>query len=487
MNPIAVSGLGATAEADLPTKKEVKEGYDYYLALAPRNQLPKRDSNGNIPPDEAIAWSVQALENWERTSGGKQSSEFKLMVATARDFKGLNMNQAQTRAYAEALGEISGAASSDYYNVAVTAGVVTVDSLKDGKITQDEAVAMGTTVGAVAGAVVGQAIGVPAPIGAFVGGTIGGGSAAIIYHVFGAPSWKQMQKAREAKIRAELNKFRHDALTACIEFERDYWKQFDQFINDYAIAWTHAEMEIGWRFGLRWFDRNPGLEFEYLWDKSKGHATKDKGRRTDTMGERYGCKSVAYQSSAGTTREQVCLYRCPFVYGCPYPDLYEGVAGGPTPTDVVPSALEGGMRVVHAFAARGVLWLPQKKQSKWERPDCEEYIIKPPSDAYHAANDQVRRTYKGNVQTRLRNLDDLYMRYIRARTFLQADLTRTIAVVRAEHDLYVNKAQYITVGGGSSAIADAAAQSKMLSNIVNGVAFAGGLGLLGYAMYRGLK
>lgn len=497
MRPIAVSGLGATAEetqeAELRANaQETRVKYDYYMALAPNDKhgnpgLPA-DRDGNVSAEDAIEWGKQALENYERSTGVKSSSSFRTKIATANSFRGLNLEQGNVGAAAQILGDISGAAGNQYYSVSAEAAVMTASQLRDGKITEAEAAEMGTAIGAVVGAAVCQSVGVPAPIGAVVGGYVGGGSAEIIHNVFAGPSEEKLQKAREARVRQVINHFRFDAVAACDRFRLDYWKQVDEFVKAFAVGWTDAERSIGWRFGLRWFEPTDDAAFRYKWDKQKMRADTSRGIRRDTKAA-YDCQSVQLSTTKGTQHTEWCTSRCTKVYGCPYPDLYQGVSGGPTPTHVVPGALEQGIRVMHALAARGVVWLPPRKQRQgdWMRPLCEEYIPQVPSDAYQPANQYLRERYRDNVRTLLANLDDQYRKFARARTWLMADLTRTIAVVGSEHNLWINKARYIEDGATGGAVRKARKQSKQLSNIVTGVSLTAGVALLGYAVYRGTQ
>lgn len=497
MRPIAVSGLGATAEqtqeAELRSNaKGTRLKYDYYMALAPNDKYGKpglpADADGNVSAEDAIAWGKQALNNYESSTGVKTSSSFKTKIATADDFRGLNLSQGNVAAAAQILGDISGAAGNEYYSVSTEAAVMTASQLRDGKLTEQEAADMGTAIGAVAGAAVCQSIGVPAPIGAVVGGYVGGGSAEILHNVFAGASEEKLKKAREARVRQAINHFRFDAVAACDRFRLDYWKQVDKFVKAFAIGWTDAERSIGWRFGLRWFEPTDDPSFRYKWNKQQLIAESGRGIRRDTEAA-FDCRSVQISTTKGTKHTEWCTSRCPMVYGCPYPDLYQGVAGGPTPTHVVPGALEEGIRVMHALAARGVVWLPPRdeRQGDWLRPLCEEYVPRVPSDAYVPANQHLRKRYRDDVGTLLANLDDQYRKFVQARTWLLADLTRTIAVVGSEHNLWVNKARYIEDGATGGAVRKARQQSKQLSNIVTGVSLTAGVALLGYAVYRGTR
>lgn len=472
----AVRGLGAVEDStdELPTKGEVRDGYKYYLRLAPEQPLSQRMS-----PHDAVEWGRQALTNYARQEGINQDAHFRAkreLVATSNEGRGFNINDPRYKAYSEALGEITGAAGSEYYQVAVELGVLTYDTVRDGNFSQKDAERMGQVTGAIVGGVVAQAFGVPAPIGAMVGGVAGGGTAAIVYNVVAGVDLQKKAKELQAQARREVERFRSDAVWTCRRLERLYWDELDEFYRRFAISWTNAERNIGWRFGLRWFDPNPGLAFRYHWDPSRRDVSDTK--RTDTYGLEYACGTQVVVHSGGEERLRSCKYRCPFIYGCPYPNLGRGAVPG----QVVEAALTDDVdRVSQVLAARGVLWVPQA-----QRLNCEQYIEQVPGGNL-ATNYQQRTQYEARVRASLEKLQAQMWQYTRARTFLQADLVRTMSVVATEKDVYMNKATYLTEGLQNKALQSAVDQSKQLSAVLNNTVLLGGAMLAGYATWRALR
>lgn len=471
--PIAVSGTEDAAE-ELPTKSQVKAGYNYYLDLAPQ-KFPSRD----MGPQEAVEWGRAALDNYAQKEGINRNSHFTAardFVASSNNGRGFNLNDPNYARYSAALGEITGAASSEYYQVAVEVGVVTVDTIRDGRISESDAEQIGQATGAVVGGVVAQAFGVPAPIGALAGGYIGGGAAGIIYHALGGEDLQAKANKLAAQARAEVERYRAEAVYNCRGLESLYWKSVDDFYKRFATAWTKAEQNINWRFQLRWFDPNPGLAFRNTWDRAARAPTLTKA--SNNYGVDYSCGNQLVVASGGEKRVRVCKFKCPYVYGCPYPDLGKNALPG----KIVEEALtDDDQRVSQAFAARDIIWLPPS-----ERLDCESYI-KPVPGGNLATNAQVRDQYKASVQTQLTNLAQRQYLFEQARAFLQADLLRTVTVVAAEHDMYMKRAQYLTDGWQKGSYDDAIQTSKALSKVLNTTVFAGGVGLAGYALWKALK
>lgn len=471
--PVALSGT-EPADEDLPSRAEVKKGYQYYLALAPQ-KFPSRD----MTPQEAVEWGRSALDNYASSKGKSRNAHYlaaRDFVASSNGGKGFNTSDSRYAEYSMALGEITGAAGSEYYQVAVELGVVTYDTIQDGKISESDAVKIGQATGAVVGGVVAQAFGVPAPIGALAGGYIGGGAAAIVYNVFGGEDLADKADRQAAQARAEVERFRSNAVYACRGLEATYWKAVDDFYKKFAIGWTKAEQNINWRFKLRWFDPNPELAFRYTWDKATGRATDQK--RTDTYGIEHTCGTQLVVHSQGEERIRTCKYKCPFIYGCPYPELGPGAVPG----KIVQEALtDDSQRVSQAFAARGVLWLPSSM-----RLSCESYIS-PVPDTNLATNYQQRDQYMRGVQTELTNLARRVYVFERARAYLQADLLRTVTVVSAEKDMYMKRAQYLSDGWQKGSYESAITTSRSLSKILNTTVLAGGVSLAAYGLWRAVK
>ena len=469
-------GLGATEEPEdaLPTRQEVKEGYQYYLDLAPQ-KLPSRD----MSPQDAVEWGRAALNNYADRKGITRNAHFtqkRDYVASSNNGQGLDVNNYQYSEYANALGEITGAASSEYYGVAVQLGVVTYDTLKDGGLDESDAEKIGQVTGAVVGGIVGQAFGVPAPIGALVGGALGGGAGRIIYHVFAGEDLNKKAKRLAAEARAQMTEYRNHAVWVCQSLETLYWKGVDDFYERLAESWTSAEQNLQWRFQLRWFDPNPGLAFRYTWDRTSRMATNTD--RTDTYGVTYNCGTKVVVHSGGTNRIKSCLYRCPHVYGCPYPSLGDKAV----PDQIIEAALTNdAQRVPQALAARGVIWLPPSA-----RLNCQSYIPPVPSGNL-SADYQRRKQYMSDVSNRIRQIQTNIALFTRARSFLQADLLRTLTTVRTERDMYMRRAQYLTDGWQKGSYEAAIQNSKTMSGILNNAMLVGGGALAGYGLWRALK
>lgn len=476
-NSLLGVGLGATTqepEESLPTRAEVKEGYQYYLDLAPQ-KFPSKD----MSPQEAVEWGRAALNNYAERKGITRNAHFQASrdyVASSNSGKGFNPNNQQYAQYAHALGEITGAASSEYYGVAVQLGVVTYDTLKDGGLDESDAEKIGQVTGAVVGGIVGQAFGVPAPIGALVGGYLGGGSARIIYHAFAGEDLHAKTRRLAAEAREKMTAYRDNAVWVCKSLESAYWRGVEDFYRKLAESWTTAEQNVQWRFALRWFDPNPGLAFRYTWNRTSRMPTDSS--RSDTYGLEYNCGTRVVHHSAGVNRVRSCLYRCPHVYGCPYPSLGRGAV----PSQVVEAALtDDHERVSQALAARGVIWLPKN-----QRLNCEAYI--PPVPGGNLSADYQRRMqYMSNVSNRLRQIHSNIATFTRARSFLQADLLRTLTVVRTERDMYMRRAQYLTDGWQKGSYDKAIQNSKTLSSLLNNAVLVGGGALAGYGLWRALK
>lgn len=472
--PIAVSGVDGSLDEDLPTKGQVKAGYDYYLSLTP-----DKFTGDDMSPGAAVKWNKRALSNYVRREGITKNAHVDAAIAiaaTSNNGTGFNPYSTSYAEYALALGEMTGAAGNQYYGVAAEVGAVTVDTVRDGKITEAEAEKIGQATGAIVGGVLAQSVGVPAPIGALVGGKLGGGAASMIHNAFAGADLQKRAQDLAKQARAEVERFRSDAVQTCRALESYYWKDVDAFYRKYAESWTEAERNIGWRFQLRWFDPNPGLAFRYGWDKSKLEPATS--RRTDTLGYDYDCGTSVVVHSGGEERVRICKFKCPYVFGCPYPNL--GSNG--VPGQIVEAALtDDAQRVSQALAARGVLWLPPS-----QRIDCSAYI-KPVPGGNLATNAQVRDQYRASVQTQLNNLVTRAAEFERARVFLQADLVRTVTLVSAEKDLYMRRAEYLTDGWKKGSYEEALASSVALSRVLNTTVFAAGAGLLGYGIWRALR
>lgn len=473
--PIAISGLGqseAGENSELPTRAEVKANVQHWLELAPR-EFP-----GDMSSEAAVDWGMEALNSYAESKGVSRSNAHHVAtrdyVASANRGRGFNPYDPRYGEYAQALGEMAGAKGSEYYGAAVQLGVVTYETVRDGHFSERDAEQLGQVTGAVVGAVVGQAFGVPAPIGAFAGGLVGGGTARMTYHVFAGPDLQKIAKEQERKARKEMELWRRDAVTTCRGLQTVYWREVDRFYDSFSRAWFDSETNIGWRFGLRWFDPNPELAFQFQWDKDKLAVTDTK--LSDPHAVEYGCRTEAVVHSGGRELVQMhCKRRCKYVWGCPYPEL-GGLSAKVSKEDPITTP-----RVAEAFAARGVLWVPPQS-----RINCDTWIERVPSGNL-AANYQEKIQYKARVNGQLDSIEADLWRLSRAKVVLGTDLLRTVVVVASERDLYVNHASYITDGWQRGAYDKIIKRSQQLSSALNWGMFAGGAALLGYGLWRAVK
>ncbi len=352
---------------------------------------------------------------------------------------------------------------------------VTVDALMDGKLSPDECEAIGAAAGAIAGAVIGQAVGIPAPIGAFVGGLIGQDIGGTLGQIFGAgPSGTEEMderfKAAKAWAQAKLDQ----ANAACSQARSVYWETFDNLILATELQWEAAEVQIGWRFGLRWFGIETwtarGQSFSHTWDPQKlaftGALTS--AWRAAQVGPGQPIETYA-SGSDKPIRSTVYTYGCPFDFGCPYPV----VSGLPMP--------EGNAaRVGQAFLARGALWLPAGQrhyQCSYPPPNTDQLF----NEAKYAWIDSMQSDLNYE-KAAIRALQILSVTVV-------GDLVKTAAVVATEkamNDLLkssqvdLNRAE-ISRG---QALNTAQHTGKNLSDLLNYGVLALGLGALGALAWK---
>jgi len=347
---------------------------------------------------------------------------------------------------------------------------VVVDALMDGKLSESECEAIGTTAGAIAGAIVGQAFGVPAPIGAFIGGLAGGYVGGTIGQIFGATNHPTTAELL-SQFRAAEQAMRDQANAACSSARAIYWQIFDQLILATELQWEVAEVnQVGWRFGLRWYGTETytplGGAFSLSWDP----ATRTFSGPVTTANRAI---PVSHQNweiyPAGATqpiRTTVYNYGCPFSFGCPYPPLPPGIDAG------------GYDRTVAAFLARGALWIPPaQRQTECSLPLDDSYDLY----AYRVAL-QVAVNQEQQAVQALRILSVTVI----------GDLVKTAASVAAEkavHDtlrLSVADLNAAQIARGA-ALSQAQKTGQNLSDLLNYGVLALGVGLLGSALWKRRK
>jgi len=352
---------------------------------------------------------------------------------------------------------------------------VTVDALMDGKLSPDECEAIGAAAGAIAGAVIGQAIGIPAPIGAFIGGLIGQDIGGTLGQIFGAgPSGTEEMNERFKAAKEWAQAKLDQANAACSQSRSIYWETFDNLILATELQWEAAEVQIGWRFGIRWFGietySERGQAFSHAWDPNKKVFT---GALTDAWRATQlgpGKPMETYASGVDKPiRSTVYTYNCAFDYGCPYPV----VPGLPMP--------EGqAARVGQAFLARGALWLPvdqRRYQCSYPPPTTDELF----NEAKYAWIDAMQRDLNYE-QAAIKALQILSVTVV-------GDLVKTTAVVATEKKMNdLLKASQVDLNAAAirraQTLGTAQHTGENLSDLFNYGMLALGVGALGALAWK---
>jgi hypothetical protein len=345
---------------------------------------------------------------------------------------------------------------------------VTYDALKDGKLTQDECEAIGTTAGAIAGAVIAQAVGIPAPIGAIIGGEVGfdiGGTFAEIFSIH-PPDTRlaDMMKQEQAMLA--------QGQTICDGVRSQYWSTFDSLIMATELQWRAAELKIGWKFGLRWFGLEPGARqpFSHAYNPASGYF--DGPLTTVNRASQIGPGVVAeYCSSSGAescTSVTEYTYGCAFDSGCPYPVI---------PNIPAPAGYE---RDVQAFFARGAMWIPESTRNY----SC---ALPPPPVATNAGD--VIYSWLNTINQDVTNEQNALAALKTISVIVIGDLVKTVAANTAEQQMNAMlRAPVNVLNAAAIARGNALAQAKItgqnLSNFLNYGSFVLGAGLLIAALYK---
>lgn len=366
---------------------------------------------------------------------------------------------------------------------------VTAQALLDGKLTEDECKAIGTVAGAIAGGIIGQAVGIPVPIGAFIGGLAGGYIGGTIGEILGLGGKSDAEvmaefAAERAAYLAFLKQANANFQAACAPIQNKYWDTFDTILMGNELRWEQAEINIGWKFGLRWFGveavipryaatnvRNLPKYVEYPFS----HAW-DPGSRSYTGPVTLANRAAvdpsvwSYTLYLDTgTATQTSTYWCPFDYGCPYPTL---------------PALGAGIleRDAEAFAARGAVWVSPDQRT----PTCAlpATLTQPAyGQPLSPAGYEQQLNYLLNAEwAALQGLSVISIA-------VSGDLVMTAARVAAEKALYehltLSAAELsLTATKRSSDLASASNTGSQLSSFLNYSSLIIGLGVLGAAFYK---
>lgn len=354
---------------------------------------------------------------------------------------------------------------------------VTAECLLDGKLDEKDCVAIGTTAGAIAGAAVASSFGIPPCIGSFIGGAAGAMVGGTMAQIFGLHDSAAQVKALMASFDKLSKATVAEAQAWCTPARTAYWDAFDNFLFAVELQWEKSEVEIGWKFDLRWYGQEVfaaiGQPFSHAYLPLLGKFT-----GPVTTGNRAVVfqKNINYDTYGGNqnTITPTATYWCPWEYGCPYPK-----------PPAIPN-LNGGLleRAAEAFLARGAYWIPTDQRGV----TCP--FPTPPDDA--AFNGETRQRWinqvLGMVNAEIAATQALNMITVS----VVGDLVKTAAQVKAEKaindTLMLSAAQ---MNGNaiqrSRDLVSAKKTGSELSDLVNyGLLFTGA-GILGAALWKRYK
>lgn len=445
------------------TPAELKAGWDKLSNMVPSGGLPVSFDDVNVPnfkPGDMAQFCFSAAENWLQSQNlpvdprimkaiqdGAVSDMYTVLSKLPSSLHEV------TRDTLNGVSQISAVASPQFwgnidYQKGIEGAFLTLSSLQDGVISKDEAREIGAATGAFAGGAVGSIWGpVGAAMGSALGSLVGGELGASFGESVGASSeWlaaeRQTRKLQEAQAEMrrkyrELMEQRRQSewVSACKSLREAYYELLEYYMLLTAKTWAQLEMEVGWRFGLRWFDPNPGVNFNRLLNHRAAHKNIERNCKSHTTRKEYWVKAPNYNEvragvmlidpSSKLGMERVvkvaasteCHTTCPQTYGCPYPQ----VGGFDTPLMVGMDTYYPGTggRVANAYAARGYPWKdPQSRVS------C--------ADLYSTSDLDL-------LSLQLSKLQEVGK-------LVLLDVQRTATVVRVEHDMWANGANMVLHG-----------------------------------------
>jgi hypothetical protein len=481
--------------ASYPSAAEVVQQYNQYKSYL--EAIPDFNVNDMKDPKKVVHLMEQALLNYAAANGillPTSSAAVKADVeayalAVASGYTGIDLSQyknitgVNAKSLENAALDIACTACVMYTGIDPSLLTVTAEALADGKLTEDECKAIGTVAGAIAGAAIGQMVGIPAPIGAMIGGLAGGYVGGTIGEIFGLGGKSEAEmRAEYAAAVAEWTAFMKTANAtfeaACVPIQNKYWDTFDNILLGNELRWEMAEVQIGWKFGLRWYGIEPnqprysqssvrnlpvlvGFPFSHAWDAPSQSYT---GPVTTANRAEVDPSIWSYQLYLDNgTATSTNTYWCAYDYGCPYP----------TSPNLGAGILE---RDAEAFAARGAIYIPPAQRTT----EC-------------ALPSSFPRTSAAYVQqlTFLLNAEYAALQGLSAISIaVSGDLVRTAASVAAEkalNDQLTQSASEMAMAATkrTTDLASAQVTGSNLSTFLNYSALFIGVGVLGAALYKG--
>lgn len=462
-------------------------------------------SSGLVDPGEAFKYGVAALNNFSKEEKISIPADVIYTVASGGFGAGLNLRNDGLMAVNGLLTQISGTdvidnlddmfggVIRDMNNPVVSGfaglGVEAIGRVSDGDISQEDQMAIVQGASTMAIGSIGAAIGgVAGPIGAVIGTFV----SAFIGAIFPPPPPPFVLSQRlidihtgDEQARDAYNVLlpeRQKAHDVCETSEAQYWNAFEEFFEEFASTWQRNERRIGFKFDLRWFNDSYGPMF---------YAETERLRR---IGGRWGY-DYRYPSSASATAldanyqtfvldsgEEATRCLLPFA-GCPYPKVGHP---SPIPGPQLPSRAghlySGGSRETRAFAARDLIWVPKDM-----RLDCDRYVPYPDSRITRGTS-ASKSYYLRVLQEKQRDLSVKKAHLDQASGILRADLARTIEVM--DRYLYVMSNRSILQKSGVR-VAELAESSERYirkkNSLLNNTALAGGLGVLGFSLWKAFR
>ncbi len=484
---------------------ELKNNYAAISALIPQGGSPI--INGRIDPGESYKYSVAALQNFSAAYMSKSPLSLDLIkfVASAGAGGGLNLLNGPLMTINSVVSQISGTDviknAGEYVSSklgkSLTAGsaggvvlegvagigTVTASALADGKVTADEGRAIVQSAATFACGAIGAAVGgIAGPIGAAVGVLVG----QLIDLLMAAPPppvidsgfLKTMSTAEASQaLFDKLALERLKVVNYAQGQEDEYWRNLDQFFLAFGNRWADAERNIGFKFGLRWFEDARGPAF-YMPPRDLARVgarwTVNYQERIDTAANEANFQTFM----AGGQPVTRCLLP---MSGCPYPNLV-GLPLATTNGYVASQPMYSeGWREVRAFASRGVVWARPE-----QRLDVDRYIPYP-TTIYTSGGPAGIQAYLTMLGTKQREIAVKQAAYRGAQVLLNADLARTTAVMQGYVTMLANKAKYKAVGLNLNEEVGIGTLIERRSSLLNDTALLAGLGVLGFSIWKAVK
>jgi hypothetical protein len=362
---------------------------------------------------------------------------------------------------------------------------VAVESLADGRLTENEVESMCGMAGAVGGAVIGQAFGIPAPIGAFVGGLAGelvGGVVSGIFGLESGPTAREIARARAEATAREWERWQRDVRDDCTANAEAYVDRLDFAVRNLGQELDEVERRLGRRVRLIWTGA--------VTPSGYGGTYFDQLRRLGSTGYREYTTTERY---AGT--RQVVTHRevlCESPSGCIFPTVIR--TGG----DMSRSERE----VANAMAIYGADWRPPVYQdryqwfcSNWPTIDVN-VLAAQDSPYYHHRCPPSGRAVFDQIQP---ELCDYFMesraiaadpaaamqKLVPAELLTQQAIVRAAAINQAQMEVEARRVELATLGARVRVSAWKIGRRRTWwAN--NGVLL-GGAALLGYALWQAKK